>query len=331
MEKSASSANPGVKLPVACRTAPSTSGGKNPPSPPAAPTSPVTAPTDCGKYSGTSLNTAPVAQPDSGGHSQCADGERDHHRASKKNGHRRRRRKDPQQNLPPADTIGEPSRPVADSGEPSSAGRRWERRGGPARERNARMRRCWCHPSLSPTRATRRAISAAARVVSPRVTTPSARAARAATTTAVIVTPSAKTVTVGKRASLRSRAIHCAVASVVTMLPSWRRDATPSAASAVARAAASEPDPAISRTTGGRAGACGKRSVPVGRPAMFSSVSDWSPPACARAGTCDPIAIAAASAAPSTTSGNDSGLRIPTARRCRAGIPARPRPRRRSQ
>ena len=54
MEKSASSTNPGVKLPVACRTAPSTSGGKNPPSPPAAPTSPGAAPTDCGKYSGTS-------------------------------------------------------------------------------------------------------------------------------------------------------------------------------------------------------------------------------------------------------------------------------------
>src|SRR5262245_64413531 len=60
---SASNTNPGVKLPVACRTAPRTSGGKNPPSPPAAPTIPVTAPTDCGKYSGTSLNTAPLPSP----------------------------------------------------------------------------------------------------------------------------------------------------------------------------------------------------------------------------------------------------------------------------
>src|SRR5262245_25081256 len=63
MAKSASSTNPGVKVPVACRTAPRTSGGKKPPSPPAAPTSPVTAPTDCGKYSGTSLNTAPLPNP----------------------------------------------------------------------------------------------------------------------------------------------------------------------------------------------------------------------------------------------------------------------------
>src|SRR5262245_10055591 len=60
---SASNTNPGVKLPVACRTAPRTSGGKNPPSPPAAPTSPVTAPIACGKYSGTSLNTAPLPSP----------------------------------------------------------------------------------------------------------------------------------------------------------------------------------------------------------------------------------------------------------------------------
>src|SRR5262249_31098480 len=59
MAKSASSTKPSANAPVACRTAPRTSGGKNPPSPPAAPTSPVTAPTDCGKYSGTSLKTAP--------------------------------------------------------------------------------------------------------------------------------------------------------------------------------------------------------------------------------------------------------------------------------
>src|SRR5512145_2113999 len=61
--KSASNTNPGVKLPVVCRIAPRTSGGKNPPSPPAAPTNPVTTPTDCGKYSGTSLNTAPLPNP----------------------------------------------------------------------------------------------------------------------------------------------------------------------------------------------------------------------------------------------------------------------------
>src|SRR5262245_8804728 len=51
----------------------------------------------------------PIAQPDRSGHSQRADGERDHHRASQKNGHRRRHRKNPKQNLPPADTVGEHS------------------------------------------------------------------------------------------------------------------------------------------------------------------------------------------------------------------------------
>src|SRR5262249_15870847 len=61
--KSASNTKPGVNVPVACLTIPNTNGGKNPPSPPAAPTSPVTAPTDCGKYSGTSLNTAPLPNP----------------------------------------------------------------------------------------------------------------------------------------------------------------------------------------------------------------------------------------------------------------------------
>ena len=49
--------------PVAWRMPPSTSGGKNPPSPPAAPTSPVTLPTARGKCSGTSLNTAPFPSP----------------------------------------------------------------------------------------------------------------------------------------------------------------------------------------------------------------------------------------------------------------------------
>src|SRR5215813_10919609 len=61
--KSARNTKPGVNLPVVCLSIPNTSGGKNPPSPPAAPTSPVTAPTDCGKYSGTSLNTAPLPNP----------------------------------------------------------------------------------------------------------------------------------------------------------------------------------------------------------------------------------------------------------------------------
>src|SRR5262245_25928175 len=61
--KIAKNTKPGVNVPVACLTIPTTTAGKNPPSPPAAPTSPVTAPTDCGKYSGTSLNTAPLPNP----------------------------------------------------------------------------------------------------------------------------------------------------------------------------------------------------------------------------------------------------------------------------
>ena len=40
-----------------------TSGGKKPPSPPAAPTIPAAAPTLSGNQTGTSLNTAPVAKP----------------------------------------------------------------------------------------------------------------------------------------------------------------------------------------------------------------------------------------------------------------------------
>src|SRR5262249_9378868 len=52
--KAPSSATASVTPPVACLTAPSKSGGKNPPSPPAAPTRPVTAPTERGKCSGTS-------------------------------------------------------------------------------------------------------------------------------------------------------------------------------------------------------------------------------------------------------------------------------------
>src|SRR5262245_2983879 len=61
--KSVKNTKPGVNVLVACLTIPKTNGGKNPPSPPAAPTSPVTAPTDCGKYSGTSLNTALLPNP----------------------------------------------------------------------------------------------------------------------------------------------------------------------------------------------------------------------------------------------------------------------------
>src|SRR6185503_20160633 len=44
-------------------TIPITTGGKNPPSPPAAPTIPVAAPVDCGKSSGTALKTAPLPRP----------------------------------------------------------------------------------------------------------------------------------------------------------------------------------------------------------------------------------------------------------------------------
>src|SRR5215510_14485067 len=55
--------NPQKKEPVRWRTRPRTSGEKKPPNPPAAPTRPVTAPTDCGKYSGTNLKTAPLPNP----------------------------------------------------------------------------------------------------------------------------------------------------------------------------------------------------------------------------------------------------------------------------
>jgi len=50
----ASSMKPQVKAPVSCLMRPSTKGGKNPPRPPAAPTS-RSLPTACGKYCGTSL------------------------------------------------------------------------------------------------------------------------------------------------------------------------------------------------------------------------------------------------------------------------------------
>src|ERR1019366_9673451 len=53
----------GKNVPVRSLTTPSTRGGKNPPKPPAAPTSPATLPTEPGKYSGTSLNTAPLPRP----------------------------------------------------------------------------------------------------------------------------------------------------------------------------------------------------------------------------------------------------------------------------
>src|ERR1035437_4537982 len=61
--KAQSIRNPGENVPVRSLTTPSTRGGKNPPKPPAAPTSPVTLPTELGKYSGTSLKTAPLPSP----------------------------------------------------------------------------------------------------------------------------------------------------------------------------------------------------------------------------------------------------------------------------
>ncbi len=49
--------------PVWLRKNASSSGGKKPPSPPIAPTSPVTVPVCLGKYCGTSLKTAPLPKP----------------------------------------------------------------------------------------------------------------------------------------------------------------------------------------------------------------------------------------------------------------------------
>src|SRR5689334_22894057 len=48
--KTARRMKPQVKLPVCCLSCPSTSGGKNPPNPPAAPTRPVALPTVFGKH-----------------------------------------------------------------------------------------------------------------------------------------------------------------------------------------------------------------------------------------------------------------------------------------
>src|SRR6266403_221285 len=67
-ERRASSANPGQIMCKWSRKKPSSKGGKNPPSPPIAPTRPVTVPTSLGKYCGTSLNTAPLPFPSTKAH-----------------------------------------------------------------------------------------------------------------------------------------------------------------------------------------------------------------------------------------------------------------------
>ena len=57
------STKPGHTDPRCSRKIPSNNGGKNPPSPPKAPTSPPTVAVSFGKYCGTSLNTAPFPRP----------------------------------------------------------------------------------------------------------------------------------------------------------------------------------------------------------------------------------------------------------------------------
>src|SRR5690349_6764981 len=55
--------NPSAKLPVQLLTSPITTGGKNPPSPPIAPTIPVAAPGFSGNSPGTSLKITPLPMP----------------------------------------------------------------------------------------------------------------------------------------------------------------------------------------------------------------------------------------------------------------------------
>ena len=62
-ERKARSAKPGQTVCRWSRKNPNSKGGKNPPSPPMAPTRPVTVPTSFGKYCGTSLKTAPLPMP----------------------------------------------------------------------------------------------------------------------------------------------------------------------------------------------------------------------------------------------------------------------------
>ena len=64
-ETAASRTNPGQITPKRSRKKASSKGGKNPPSPPIAPTRPVTTPVLFGKYCGTSLNTPPFPRPSS--------------------------------------------------------------------------------------------------------------------------------------------------------------------------------------------------------------------------------------------------------------------------
>ena len=85
---SASKIKPGQTAPVVSLKNPSSSGGKNPPIPPIAPTRPVTVPVSVGKYCGTSLNTAPLPRPSSAAHPRAptVNGSMDGHAISSANG-----------------------------------------------------------------------------------------------------------------------------------------------------------------------------------------------------------------------------------------------------
>ena len=64
----ASRIKPGQITPNLSLENPSSNGGKKPPSPPMAPTSPVTVPVSVGKCCGTNLKTAPLAKPSNAEH-----------------------------------------------------------------------------------------------------------------------------------------------------------------------------------------------------------------------------------------------------------------------
>ena len=72
--------SPARRHPKLSRKKPRRSGGKNPPRPPMAPTSPVTVAMLCGKYSGTSLKTAPLPESEQRRAPERPDGEGHHRR-----------------------------------------------------------------------------------------------------------------------------------------------------------------------------------------------------------------------------------------------------------
>src|SRR5438093_2265340 len=108
-DTAASRTNPGQITPTRSRKEPSRRGGKKPPSPPIAPTRPVTTPVFFGKYCGTSLNTPPFPNPSRTAHPNCSDAER-------KNGRRRHDEcewndsgKDAPEHACATDAIGKPA------------------------------------------------------------------------------------------------------------------------------------------------------------------------------------------------------------------------------